>query len=75
MIEIVTCRCCEMRQERVYEGKVTGPGCRCSGFWCVASAKCVAHCPGLLSAKHACISYNDVRYERTFSFDYRQDIA
>jgi hypothetical protein len=72
MIEIVTCRCCGREQERVYEGNVSGPGCKCSGFWCVISAKCVAHCPGLHVADHACSSSaNAGSYARTFLFDYR----
>jgi len=71
MIEIVTCRCCGMGQERVYEGNRSGPGCKCSGFWCVISAKCVAHCPGLLSADHTCNSDDDGGYGRTFLYDYR----
>ena len=73
MIEIVTCRCCATTQERVYGGRVAVPGCRCSGFWCVISAKCVAHCPGLLSADHVCNSDDCVSYGRTFLYDYRTD--
>ena len=74
MIEIVTCRCCGRGHERVYEGNVSGPGCRCSGFWCVISAKCVAHCPGLLAADHACSSADAGSYARTFLHDYRTDV-
>jgi hypothetical protein len=75
MIELVTCRCCETTQERVYEGRVTGPGCKCSEFWCVTSAKCVAHCPGLLSTDHVCNSDDRVSYGRTFLHDYRTDVG
>ena len=74
MIEIVTCRCCGRGHERVYEGNVSGPGCKCSGFWCVISAKCVAHCPGLLAADHACSSADAGSYARTFLHDYRTDV-
>jgi len=73
MIEIVSCRCCETRQERVYEGKVAGPGCKCSAFWCVLSGKCVAHCPGLRSSEHVCNSDDCANYGRTFLYDYRTE--
>ena len=73
MIEIVSCRCCETRQERVYEGKVAGPGCKCSALWCVLSAKCVAHCPGLRSSEHVCNSDDCANYGRTFLYDYRTE--
>jgi hypothetical protein len=39
----------------------------------VVSAKCIAHCPGLLAPKHACSSESAGGYERTFSNDYRPD--
>ena len=63
-----------MGQERVYEGNRSGPGCKRSGFWCVISGKCVAHCPGLLSAGHACNSDDEGSYGRTFLCDYRQEV-
>jgi hypothetical protein len=75
MIGIVTCRCCGMRQERVYEGNLSGPGCKCSSYWCVVSAKCVAHCPGLLDGAHMCNSDDGRGYARTFSHDYQADPA
>jgi hypothetical protein len=74
VIEVVTCRCCGKTQDRLHEGNPAGPaGCKCSRFWCIAFAKCVAHCPGLLVASHACSSFSDGRYEYTFSYRYGSD--
>jgi len=67
MIELVTCRCCGASLERVYAGDPSGPGCKCSKIWCVLSSKCVAHCPGLLSADHGCSSDEAGVPARTFS--------
>ena len=77
MIEVVTCRCCGMRQERpqVHAGNLTGPGCDCSKFWCLVSAKCIAHCPEMLSLMHKCSSNQGGSYVRTFSYRYRADAA
>ena len=73
MIEIVTCRCCETTQERVYAGRVAGSGCKCSDYWCGMSAKCVVHCPELRSADHICSSAGCAHYGRTFLYDYRTE--
>ena len=75
MIEIVTCRCCAMFLERVHAGNMTGPGCKCSGFWCVVSAKCVAHCPGLLDGAHICRGEERAGYAPTFTHVYQPDPA